>query len=317
MKLYMLPKKKYLMYISLNNEKCHYEVICSILSFKKTNRFFFGKIIIYTDDVTFFKEQLPYFHNVVFEFVDLTVVNEVHSRYGNLFRLKIVLIIEFLKKYRASVLFMDSDTFFIKNVNELFKYVNNGNCILHCQEYHLSSGVNANFERLLVNENLIDFFKENNTPLTGDTIVWNSGVIGICFKNIDLLTNALEIFDVIEASSVNDNTIEQLSLSIAFSKTAIIPAHDFIFHYWFIKVFRCLLWKYFFKNQDLLILNKEEQIFVNTGFVRELLKKEQLTFSNSIGIIFTVVNNYYSKETRKNIKKNFCKNTYMYKRIFL
>lgn len=317
MEFHMLPKKKYLMYISLNNEKCHYEVICSILSFKKTNRFYFGKIIIYTDDVTFFKERLPYFHNVVFEFVDSNLVDEVLGRYRNLFRLKIVLIIEFLKKYRASVLFLDSDTFFIKNTNELFKSVNEGKCVLHCQEYHLNSGVNANFERLLVNESLIDFFKENNTPLSGDTIVWNSGVIGICFKNIDLLTNALEIFDAIEASSVKDNTIEQLSLSIAFSKKAIVPAHDFIFHYWFIKVFRCLLWKYFFKNQDLLILNKDEEIFANTEFVRELLGKEQLTFSNLATIIFAVVNNYYSKETRGNIKKNFYKNTYMYKRIFL
>ncbi|HSD14885.1 MAG TPA: hypothetical protein VLB74_09580 [Flavobacterium sp.] len=287
------------------------------MSFKKTNRFFFGKIIIYTDDIIFFKENMPCFDNVVFEFVDSTLVNEVLIKYQNIFRLKIILIIEFLKKYKTIVLFLDSDTFFIKNSNELFRSVKKGNCVLHCQEYNLNSGVNSNFENLLINENLLKFFRDNGTPISGDTVVWNSGVIGVCFKNIDLLTNALKIFDMLDENAVKDKTVEQLSLSVSFSRTVIVPAYDFIFHYWFIRVFRCLLWKYFFKDHDFLVLNNEEKIFVNTQFVKGLIKAEKLTFNNLINIIFTVVNNYYSKETRGNVKKNFYKNTYIYKKIFL
>lgn len=308
------PINYYLVYLSIKGDIYNYETVCSIMSFKENNKNFKGKIVIYTDSKTFFKNIFIDEKFIIIIEIDNKTISNYLKDSNYIYSIKLYILIQFSGVTRGKVIYVDSDTFFLKNINSLFKKISDKRFLLHCREYKISSKVNENYYNQLKEKKIKIFFKERIIKITTEVEMWNSGVIGFDTSNLIYLEFALEILKKLQQNNINEKTIEQLSLSFSFSELKIFSADKYIFHYWFIKVFRTVLWKYYFKSEKELILNENDFNFVNNDYVKKVFEKSFLSkyFRKQI---FLVVNNCYSNQTKLNIKKNFNAENYIFKKI--
>ena len=146
-----------------------------------------------------------------------------------------------------NAVFVDTDTFFIKDCDNLFQKLDKENTVLMnylehnlLQIYSMQySNQNLFFYDLYQNKTL----ETKNKVFEFDSSVqfFNSGVIGIKKDTIKTLYESLLICDTI-FEKYGLFTTEQIALSCAFGqKYHIVTADEFIYHYWFMKEVRYLV----------------------------------------------------------------------------
>jgi hypothetical protein len=149
-------------------------------------------------------------------------------------RVKPEMLLHFAGAYDGRLLFVDSDTYFIRDPAELFDRVRPGVAALHLDEGRLSERRNGNARRLH------DFVRRTELRLPDgtvgrlpeDTAMWNSGVVGIAPEDRDLLAPSLALVDELYGRYEKHN-MEQLALSYVLARRLrLVPADDVVCHYW-------------------------------------------------------------------------------------
>ncbi len=304
-----------LLYISLFEPRYYYETICSLLILKKINFNKKTKILIYTDNANFFYKEIE--KNNLLNYLKIDIVykptpyfKELLNQNNDIFKLKILIILNILESNNCNLLFVDNDTFILKKFSTVYKKISKGYCYLHTEEYRIKDNELSEYYDYFKRKKILISLKEKNLIISQDTIMWNSGVIGICSSKAYLLKNVLLTYEIIsEKISIKRN--EQLSFSVCFKDEKLLSAENFVFHYWFIKIVRYMIMKFIF-NQDI-VLDENEKKFTHTMFHKKMIQNNNLNLKNLIPTIFFIVNNYYSNSTKSNIKSNFKKKSYIYK----
>jgi hypothetical protein len=165
-----------------------------------------------------------------------------------------------LNKYNGNFIFIDSDTFFMKNSDFLFEIIKNNNFIMYTKCIGISQNLKLysfSKERLskLCNAQyaLYKDIKENGIISNSlqsyyvnlDTQLYNSGVIGIPNSYINILNDVLQLSDMI-FDKYDYWCAEENAFSIILQKIDKIQICDgFIYHYANAKSCRLILAYYF------------------------------------------------------------------------
>ena len=150
---------------------------------------------------------------------------------GFVLRPKIALIERVHSELQGNLLFIDTDTIVRRKLDGMFRRIQEGFCYLHTKEWPLRSGRKSNPE--LCPRDL-DFTLESGMKIqiTGETEMWNSGVVGIPASAGALLRDALELCDRFYEVFPGWH-VEQFSLSIILQATGRLRGcRQEIFHYW-------------------------------------------------------------------------------------
>lgn len=249
--------KNYLIYQAHTNPILYYETICSIYSCGLHNDLTQLIIIIYTDNADFFQPYLKHL-NIIYRTVDKKIIADWMGPHAFIHRMKIKVLQEILSTYQGNFLYLDSDTYFTKNVGEVFNNIAGNNLYMHC------------FENLLYDIKMYRPLKGYSVKLRNkdykiprDTPVWNAGVLGFNNQASNLIADVLELTDILY-NYYQKHIIEQFSFSYLFHReNSIQKAEDHIFHYWFLKELREYL-KEIFENP----LNKNTNSLTN--FIRAI-----------------------------------------------
>lgn len=208
----------YIMYCCFGDTKYLYEMMYSIQTFLNTNRTEIKNytIIIYTDDKIgnkIIKEFKKLEINALFEILSQNETYEWTNINGKIYmpRVKIKALECFFKKYKAPVLFLDTDTMIFKNLNEIFSMINSGKSYLYTKcltvseffnTYSSSNNLKVSYDilfhyrlckKILKREVFLPETLKIN--ISGDFNQCNSGVIGLPYSAVNLMDRVLEFSD--------------------------------------------------------------------------------------------------------------------------
>ncbi|PIN70509.1 hypothetical protein COV93_01170 [Candidatus Woesearchaeota archaeon CG11_big_fil_rev_8_21_14_0_20_43_8] len=203
-----------IIYLSYGDDvKNHYRTYYSILTFQNNNLSFNGKIKIFTTDEGFY-EALPKVD--ICKFDGIRVQDDI-KKYGFFHFFKL----DLLRSQKDTFMFVDSDTFFLSDISDLLDNIQPGHAVMFQKEYLLKENP---FYRVY-----LDGIHHLIQP---DTVMYNSGVIGIHKKDIPLIGDALPITrNILDKKKVH--TAEQLALSAVLQKRLkITEACRHMIHYW-------------------------------------------------------------------------------------
>jgi hypothetical protein len=155
---------------------------------------------------------------------------------GFVLRPKIALIERVHSELEGNLLFIDTDTIVRRKLDGIFRGIQKGFCYLHTKEWPLRSGRKSNPE-LCPRDLAFTLASSTQIQITGETEMWNSGVVGIPATAGALLRDALELCDRFYEIFPGWH-VEQLSISIVLQKTGTLHGCGReVFHYWHNKEF--------------------------------------------------------------------------------
>jgi hypothetical protein len=233
----------------------HYEAIFSILSF--LTKAHIENIYIYTD--------APEFYNILGKRVTLCLIDEDQLRewegkYKFFWRVKIKIIEDCSRRNQEKpFMYLDSDTFLYKNAEFLEQSLSERKAFMHKKE-NLLRRCNSKTERIMWRQVRNKTF--GGTTITKNHAMWNAGVVALPKeKQQEAIELALNICDDMCAQQVRPRLIEQFALSVALDATySLLPAEDFVGHYWGNKEEWDHAISNFFVNAHLQNNNLEEEI---------------------------------------------------------
>jgi len=235
----------YLVYQSYGSKDILNECCYSILSLIKQginkNEI---RIVIYTDQPEYFS-FLP---NDLLEFVPMSAatIEAYKGPYSFVHRLKIEVLLDCVERFTGSILYVDSDIYFLKPIEKIFASITDSTFLMCNNEGQIHLGGNRIFEKFSAFiQNNTDYLKENNIPIPYDTIMWNAGVIGLLSNKKELLKKVLYTNDII-FEKFKSHVVEQLSFSYQLQQHGVLKeSTDYVYHYWNFKEFRIVLAEFF------------------------------------------------------------------------
>jgi hypothetical protein len=230
------------------------------------------KIVIITNFNQDAFGKLKDYHNVHIEYVS---DEQIDSKSDYIYRVKILALQYFFSKYAVDVLFVDSDTFFISDISHIFEHIQNNTCVMNYKcisiDYVISKSNTVNVD--LVNEQdrmLINIYRDINSTkgilsirdknrkyrVPSDFTPYGSGLIGMQYKNKDLLNEMLDVCDSM-FSKYHYFCSEEFAVSLIFTlyNLPIVIENEVLYHYYLFKEARLfvahLLNYYHFEDSDL------------------------------------------------------------------
>jgi hypothetical protein len=204
------------------------------------------EVVIYTDgDLAL--EQASFGFKITVNILSRNQLSEWLQDINYLLILKPRVIKHFLDHHQGNVLFLDTDTFLMRDPAGLFDAISKGKLVMHLKE-------NSITKRKAFRENVLPhvFSATNGSQfrIGSNTAMWNSGVIGISNRHAGLLDEALSFIRQLWKIG-RWHTIEQFALSYFFQREGKILAADrHVMHYWFFRQTRYLLGHYFNINNE-------------------------------------------------------------------
>jgi hypothetical protein len=199
----------------------------SILSLKKfapaNSRF-----VIYTDKPDCYK----YLSSIAeTRLLDEKKLIEWQGKHNFVWRIKLMAMLDSAYKDAGHLVYMDTDTFAMGNLDTMIEKLESGSCFMHVRESLLCEDKAAN-KRLMWKQTKDNIF--GGMAVNDTTAMWNAGVVGVDqYSKIELINKALMSTDQMCEKNVERWLIEQLSLSQALSSTRKLEAADeWIAHYW-------------------------------------------------------------------------------------
>ena len=240
----------YLIYQSYGSKDILNECIYSILSLLKFGKEKINfKIVIYTDQPEYFS-ILPS-DIVSFIQLDTKTIEEYKGPQHFIFRVKIKILQDCFTRFNGNILYMDSDIYFRKPVEELFQKISPDSFLMCNNEGRLKDGNNNTFRgfvRFIKNNK--DFLTKRNILVTPESHMWNAGVLGIPTNKPDILEDVLSMTDDIY-KIFDSHVVEQMMFSYCLNKNgALQESTDFVFHYWNFKEFRKVLAEFFLYHKQ-------------------------------------------------------------------
>ena len=220
-------------------------------------------VVLYTDNPSYFKNELTLFTNVIIKEVTDVQITEWRGKINFVHRVKIKILEDFFSNHAGSVLYCDTDTYCLKPITPLFDDIDKGILYMHSNE----GCIKGNRNRIM--KKWYQFLTSNETKAIADfstnidTItMWNAGVIGMHSQNAPMLKEVLSITDTLYPIFPR-HTVEQFAFSYLFQKNAtLLPADPFIFHYWNLKEYRLWLSNFYAVNSKLSVAMQAKKIDV-------------------------------------------------------
>jgi len=212
-----------IVYQSYGNNDVFKQTLFSIFTLQyylsETRINFPHSIIVYTDKPEIFSK-----YNLETSLLSQNLIQEWKGKYNFLHRVKIIIIEDAARRYNDSIIYIDSDTYFIKSPILLFKKISSEISLMLNNEGQISK----NNQKLLFN------FLSNKTKLdigNNKIFMWNAGLIGIDKSNIHLINKILELNDNIYEKFYR-HIVEQFSFSYYLQiNTNIYSCDDYLIHY--------------------------------------------------------------------------------------
>lgn len=186
------------------------------------------KIIVITDDSSLF----GFFENIIETiFINQDTIKDWEGPHQFFWRVKIKALQLVAQKYpEDSILYLDSDTFFYKNIEVLRSALQSGQHFMHLDEGKLSQ-LSSKTEKLMWKQMKGKSYE--NIIINENVAMWNAGLIGISQKHFECLELTLRINDAMCADGVTRRLIEQFAFSLGLNQySELQPADHIVGHYW-------------------------------------------------------------------------------------
>jgi hypothetical protein len=170
--------------------------------------------------------------------LDAATLDAWLGRDGYAHRRKTMTIVNAMRRFPGSVVFVDCDTYFLKPPAALFSKLGHGRTRLHILEGRLIESRNAANRMLSEIVAAHTFFDLNGREFTicPDAAMWNSGVLGIDSRDARLMDETLNLIDqmwpLVKNAPVAIHHVEQFATGYFFGTSQISESHDIVYHYW-------------------------------------------------------------------------------------
>lgn len=213
-----------------NNIKNHAMANFSMLSLKKFAPAQ-SKIVIYTDK----PEYYAYLSSIVeTRMLDQNKINEWQGKHKFVWRIKIMALLDSAEKDPGHLLYVDADTFALKDLRSLTEKLDQDFCFMHLRESRLCEDKAENKMRMWQQTQNKTY---GGVVVNKDSYMWNAGLVGFSEKSkVALLTRALASTDEMCEAKVEQWLIEQFSLSQSLAASGkLLPCDEWFAHYWAFK----------------------------------------------------------------------------------
>jgi len=175
-------------------------------------------IIVYTDKAEVFSR-----YKIDTSIISQQLIQEWKGKYNFVHRVKIKIIEDIAQKYNDTIIYIDSDTYFLKSPIGLFNSISPEISLMLTNEGQISK----NNHKLLYR-----FLSKNNFDVKIKTrFMWNAGLIGIDKSNLHLIKQILELNDEVYEKFYR-HIVEQFSFSYLLQiNTSLNSTDDYLFHY--------------------------------------------------------------------------------------
>jgi hypothetical protein len=228
-------------YVTTNKISYCEQAVFSCLSLLKSQRSYAYKIVIFTDQIDFFKNCFDG-ATVDIEYVHLpkTLQDRWLEPARNVFRIKLKIFEEIWSRYPdARVVFFDSDTYITGDFEKWFRHLSKSRqTLMNTDEGNISEGRAYGLRRIYKKLQTLDILVDGQPfRIPPDLHMFNSGVIGVGPHDKDLIGSALKFHDDFFNSSKFFYT-EQIALSYVLSRNSnLLDCDSDLTHYWYVKEF--------------------------------------------------------------------------------
>jgi len=198
------------------------------------------QVLIFTDQPKYFAE---YFAGLSVEYIPLTPkkITSMRGEIDFIHRMKIALIEEAFQRYPAAdMLYVDSDTIFVKDPKNLLDNIHSDNSFMHLIELEFDEY--KKFALQGVGEaNHLPFIEllEKKTFLTskGEEVFhsltgWNAGVMGLPAKVADFLPDVYKLTDEFYTIAPLNGSEQAAFSYILQTRTNLRDCEEYVYHYW-------------------------------------------------------------------------------------
>lgn len=229
------------------------------------------QIIVYTDNAEVFSK-----YKIDTSIISQQEIQEWKGKYNFIHRVKIKIIEDVIKKYSDTIIYIDSDTYFLKSPIELFNSISTSNSLMLTNEGEISK----TNHRLLYK-----FLSKNNFDVKNRTLfMWNAGLIGIHKSNLHLIKQILELTDDIYEKFYR-HIVEQFSFSYLLQiNTRIISCDDYLYHYCGDKDLVLEIISQFLETQELLPIMNVYKNSVELEPFKKINKREKTIYEKFIDV---------------------------------
>ena len=148
-------------------------------------------------------------------------------------RLKAKMIEDLVARHPGDpVLYLDADTFFVKEAAEVFARIAPGRAVMHVKEYPVATTETGQLQRFRRHMRPLSF---EGRPIDLEGWMWNAGAVGMDPAQFGVVPRWLRFIDEIYPR-YEKGLVEQYSISLLLQREAELSAcDDAVFHYWFQK----------------------------------------------------------------------------------
>lgn len=255
-------------------------------------------LVLYTDDPAYFLKELAAFDNKIIEVVTPELISKWRGNIDFVHRVKVEILADFFSKHSGNLLYCDTDTYCLRSLQPVFQQIENNALYMHTNEGLISDAGNTVMKKwhrfLTAHQPEITGIKAAAIPAM---TMWNAGVIGINSSKAHLLKQVLTLTDSIYPL-FSKHTVEQFAFSYVFQQhAAVMPAEQYIFHYWDLKEYREWLNRFYEINQELPLKELESSIqaYLPAPMMRDKMDYKKLPFFKKLFAKKWGINRYMAK----------------------
>ncbi len=210
-----------------------YQTIFSIMSLIENSKHENFRIVIYTDKVDFLKNYFSSFDFIKYELLTPDLMAKWKGAINFNHRMKIEILKDCSQIYDGNILYLDGDTYFTKDAEDLLNRINEDQSVMHIAEesYRHTKDYLA--------KKIYKFLRKNKILVNGkeivvhnDYVMWNAGVIGLHRKHHHLFQEIIDYTDAL-FTMYQKHLMEQHAVSYYLQKnTRVVPANDIVEHFW-------------------------------------------------------------------------------------
>ena len=150
------------------------------------------------------------------------------GRYGFVHRLKVEMLRDATNRFSASLLYLDSDTYWKSSPLELLDAIQTNHCVMDRFEGNLSSQCHPYLHEYLLREK-----KQGRGAIAPQSPMWCAGVVGLPFTHRTLLDEVLTLTDALYRRIYQKDWLEQFAFSATLAEHSVLMSSTRqIEHYW-------------------------------------------------------------------------------------
>ncbi|UYZ57554.1 hypothetical protein [Hymenobacter latericus] len=225
----------YLIYLAQGPAALRCEALYSVLSYFRVAPQPPAQVLIYTDDAAAFRQVLGPRPDVHYPAVSAEEWQAWRGKADMVYMVKIGVLEHAAVHYPGNLLLIDTDTIWQQDPTPLFSQIGQGQRFLHATEGRLGYGDALNRK---VYRNLTGHpYRFGNTPvqITPETVMLNSGAVGLSSHDLPLLHDVRELAEQFYAV-YRKHLMEQLAFSVRLPLAGPVQeAAPYVLHYWNLK----------------------------------------------------------------------------------